>query len=242
MEYQSSPAINRTHPLMLGAAASVVLVSLLGAAAITGLLPSSHSTVAPTNTQNTAAQMSAGATETVTALPGSRFITSDGRVLQEVASTARATAAQPEVDATVSTREKVTPVRQKIVRHAERHQQVALNEKAPQYRTPARSQPAYQSTVDRQVINQEPMNREPINQVAQAPQQPIYQPQSQPQPTSIFGNVNPVQTGVGAVIGGLLGSQVGKGNGRTLATVAGVIAGGYAGNEISHGRSPVPTW
>ena len=36
----------------------------------------------------------------------------------------------------------------------------------------------------------------------------------------------------GAVAGGLLGNQVGGGNGRTLATVAGAVGGGYAGNVI----------
>jgi outer membrane lipoprotein SlyB len=36
----------------------------------------------------------------------------------------------------------------------------------------------------------------------------------------------------GAVLGGVLGHQVGNGNGRTLATVAGAVGGGYAGNEI----------
>src|SRR5690606_13237977 len=35
----------------------------------------------------------------------------------------------------------------------------------------------------------------------------------------------------GAVVGGLLGNQVGGGSGRTLATVAGAVGGGYAGNE-----------
>lgn len=36
----------------------------------------------------------------------------------------------------------------------------------------------------------------------------------------------------GAVIGGLLGNQVGGGKGKTLATVAGAVGGGFAGNEI----------
>ncbi len=36
----------------------------------------------------------------------------------------------------------------------------------------------------------------------------------------------------GAVLGGVLGNQVGGGNGRSLATVAGAVGGGYAGNEI----------
>ena len=39
-------------------------------------------------------------------------------------------------------------------------------------------------------------------------------------------------TGLGAVVGGLLGHQVGGGSGKVLATVAGAAAGGYAGNKI----------
>jgi outer membrane lipoprotein SlyB len=36
----------------------------------------------------------------------------------------------------------------------------------------------------------------------------------------------------GAVVGGLLGNQVGSGRGRTLATIAGAAGGGYAGNRV----------
>ena len=36
----------------------------------------------------------------------------------------------------------------------------------------------------------------------------------------------------GAIVGGLLGHQVGGGTGKTLATVAGAAAGAYGGNEI----------
>lgn len=36
----------------------------------------------------------------------------------------------------------------------------------------------------------------------------------------------------GAVVGGLLGNQIGGGSGRTLATVAGAVGGGFAGNAI----------
>ncbi|MFI4889913.1 MAG: glycine zipper 2TM domain-containing protein [Steroidobacterales bacterium] len=39
-------------------------------------------------------------------------------------------------------------------------------------------------------------------------------------------------TGLGALVGGVLGHQVGGGNGQKLATVAGAAAGGYAGNKI----------
>jgi uncharacterized protein YcfJ len=37
---------------------------------------------------------------------------------------------------------------------------------------------------------------------------------------------------VGVVVGGLLGNQVGGGNGKKLATLAGAVGGGYAGREI----------
>ncbi|SNS35495.1 Glycine zipper 2TM domain-containing protein [Noviherbaspirillum humi] len=39
-------------------------------------------------------------------------------------------------------------------------------------------------------------------------------------------------TVAGAVVGGLLGNQVGSGNGRTAATVAGAAGGAYAGNQM----------
>jgi len=43
-------------------------------------------------------------------------------------------------------------------------------------------------------------------------------------------------TAIGAVVGGLLGHQVGGGKGKTLATVAGAVGGGYAGNRIEASR------
>ena len=41
-----------------------------------------------------------------------------------------------------------------------------------------------------------------------------------------------IGTLTGAVIGGVLGNQVGGGGGKKLATVAGAVAGGYTGNKI----------
>lgn len=45
---------------------------------------------------------------------------------------------------------------------------------------------------------------------------------------------NYVAIGTGAVIGGLIGNQVGGGNGKKLATLAGMIGGGMLGNEIQN--------
>lgn len=43
----------------------------------------------------------------------------------------------------------------------------------------------------------------------------------------------------GAVVGGLLGNQIGSGRGRTLATIAGAVGGAYAGNNIERNMKAV---
>ena len=44
-------------------------------------------------------------------------------------------------------------------------------------------------------------------------------------------------TVLGAVVGGALGNQVGKGDGRKAATIAGAVAGGVIGHNIAKGDS-----
>nr|WP_299240363.1 glycine zipper 2TM domain-containing protein [uncultured Halomonas sp.] len=39
-------------------------------------------------------------------------------------------------------------------------------------------------------------------------------------------------TAVGAIVGGVLGNQVGGGSGKKIATAAGAVAGGFAGREV----------
>ena len=244
MEYQSAPTSNRVHPLMLGAAASVVLVSLLGAAAIAGILPASHGIASPEAHQVATTAAISDGVQTVTPVSGSRFVTADGRVLEVVKTAAPASQSDATATPALSKTDRATHVHRKPIVHAVRHQQVALNESRPyrdsSYRDPSYRAPTYRAPTYQDPSYQTSASQYPVTQVAQTQPSTVYAPQ--PQPVSAYGNVNPVQTGVGAVIGGLLGSQIGKGNGRTLATVAGVIAGGYAGNEISHGRSPIPTW
>lgn len=46
----------------------------------------------------------------------------------------------------------------------------------------------------------------------------------------------------GAVVGGLLGNQVGGGTGKKIATVGGAVAGGYAGNEIEKRSKSYRVW
>ncbi|MGZ3182929.1 MAG: glycine zipper 2TM domain-containing protein [Telluria sp.] len=68
--------------------------------------------------------------------------------------------------------------------------------------------------------------------------QPTYA--AQPQPVQQTQQVqqqrqpNYLAIGTGAVIGGVLGNQVGSGRGRTLATVAGAIGGGMIANNMAN--------
>jgi uncharacterized protein YcfJ len=161
----------RIHPLMAAAAVSVVIVSLAGAAAITGLLPSSHGAVAPA-----APQLSAVAPAPMTL----------------VAAAPQQYAAEPEPAPVVQKAPVVkhSAPRPHVVHHT--HTQVARNDYNQNYNPP-------------------------VAQQAPQPAAPNY-----------------VGIGVGAVVGGLLGNQVGGGNGKKLATVAGVIGGGMLGNEIAN--------
>jgi uncharacterized protein YcfJ len=64
--------------------------------------------------------------------------------------------------------------------------------------------------------------------VAQAPQQDCY-----PQTVTRRDDNHTGGTVLGAIVGGVLGSTVGKGDGRKAATVAGAVAGGAIGNRVS---------
>ena len=141
---------NRIHPLMAGAAISVTLVSLLGIAAISGVLPNSHA-------KNAEIPPVAALATTTQPLPAST---------QQVPK--HTSAAQ---------------------NHTTQHTQAQSNQQTPQIAT-------------------------------------------HQQPAPVAKN-SPIGIGIGAVVGGLLGNQVGDGNGKTLATIAGAVGGGYVGNEIA---------
>jgi len=46
----------------------------------------------------------------------------------------------------------------------------------------------------------------------------------------------------GAVVGGLLGNQVGGGTGKTLATIGGAVGGAYVGNEVQKKATSQKVW
>ncbi|TFW34494.1 hypothetical protein [Massilia horti] len=196
MEIARSP--NRIHPLMAAAAVSVIIVSLAGAAAITGILPTSHAT---TEAQQPPAAQAYGYAP-VAAQPGmanqpqlaAPMAVPAGQMTAAYAQPVPAAAPQPQIIKEVVIKEVQKPAPKKVTHHTA---QVA------HYDAPRDYQPA-----------------------PQVAQQPVPQPApSQP---------NYIGIGTGAVIGGLIGNQVGGGNGKKLATVAGIIGGGMLGNEIAN--------
>ncbi|WBS01697.1 glycine zipper 2TM domain-containing protein [Pseudoduganella sp. SL102] len=112
-------------------------------------------------------------------------------------------------------------------------QQPALApEPAPAVRQPA----APERVVVREIVYREPAPRKVVHKApvrSEAPQQQ-QQPVYAAAPVALESKPNYVAIGTGAVVGGLIGNQIGDGNGKKLATLAGIIGGGYAGNEIAN--------
>ena len=70
----------------------------------------------------------------------------------------------------------------------------------------------------------------PITQTSDVPQKVCNNQTVQVRQPERFGNKDGTIAGV--IIGGLVGNQIGGGDGRKLATVAGAVGGGYAGRAI----------
>lgn len=186
----------RIHPLMATAAASVIIASAVATAAITGVLPSSHSATEPqSNAAANPAQQLAAQAQNAQAPLGAQPAPANAQANGQQY-------AQPYQPVIAS----AAPVPASNVQPAPEVQQ-----NAPAVHRSAR--PVHHHT---QVASYDDGGYQQ-RQAAPAPRQPNY-----------------VAMGTGAVIGGLLGNQVGSGNGRKLATVAGIIGGGLVGNEIAN--------
>ena len=163
----------RIHPMVAVAAAAVTLFSLLGIAAITGVLPNSF-----------------------------------GNSREAVQTPALVAPDQRSADAT----EKAAPVAKTAVT------------KPAVVAKPVRTTVASNTTT--QPAATPAVAAAPAPVVVAAPAQPAPVAEKTPQNS-------PVAIGVGAVVGGVLGNQVGSGDGKTLATILGAVGGGYIGNEIA---------
>jgi hypothetical protein len=210
MQEQQMEAIKsqtRIHPLMAAAAVSVIIVSLAGTAAITGLLPSSHSAPEAAQPVSVAPAAYGAPTGTAAGAPGAAYVAAPaaypatGPAMYAVAAPATVAQYPSQTVAPVAVPAayvQPAPVAEKpapVVRKAVQHKTVHHYTQQARYDSPSYAERA----------------------APPAPRQPNY-----------------LAIGTGAVVGGLLGNQVGSGNGRKLATVAGIIGGGFAGNEIAN--------
>jgi len=118
--------------------------------------------------------------------------------------------------------------------------QLTAQQPAPQVLQPASIPAPAAQAVPERVVVREVVYREPAprKSVREAPARSYaaqhQQPAHAPAPVVQESKPNYVAIGTGAVVGGLLGNQIGDGNGKKLATLAGIIGGGYAGNELAN--------
>lgn len=208
---------NRIHPLMAAAAASVVIVSLTGAAAIAGLLPSSRSApeAQPALTPTAALPLAAGQGVAPVAAPAAQ--------LQQ--------AAMPAQPVVVS----AAPGTTTYVQAAN----VPAGTAAPVVVVKQEPAPVVKQTVIKETVVQKPrvVEHRPAPQPVRYAEPAYRAAPPAPTPAPVQQGPNYVGVATGAVIGGLIGNQVGGGNGKKLATLAGVIGGGYVGNEIAKRNS-----
>lgn len=169
---------SKIHPLVAGAAVSVMVLSLVGVAAMTGLLPTSNSTTAPVAVLSS---------------------------LEPTPSAEKITTLAPTTEAkqfAATTKTKSAAAVQSQPKHKLDHKPV-----------PSYSENTYTRPVQAAICGN-CGTIESVHAIQQA---------AQP---------NGIGAVAGVVLGGILGNQVGGGNGKKLATVAGAVGGGFAGNEV----------
>jgi outer membrane lipoprotein SlyB len=227
MENHNTP--NRIHPLVAAASVSVILVSLVGVAAMTGMLPNSHGSAAPVAAAPLAAPVSPVVATTAavptTAVPTTAVPLPAAAVAPGTTPTVSLPVVADNTKAATTNYVEEKPKKKAVSTAAKRPAstsyapRVARNDRAhspaPQYSTAEYNMPQYNAP-----IAQAPAICDNCGTV-----ESVHAIQQQAQPSGV-GVV------AGAVLGGVLGNQVGGGRGKTLATVAGAVGGGYAGNEI----------
>jgi outer membrane lipoprotein SlyB len=221
METTTSP--NRIHPLIATAAVAVTLVSLTGVAAITGLLPTSHSTASPAAT------------------PASSLVSTSDSEAKETRNQAVADKAQAVTENAKLNKPAAAIKEEKSVKSAS-----ASKEDKPPKAAPLPSRVAAASAPQRDTgYSSTPETTQRNTRYSSTPDYTQRAPQTArasycdncgriESVNAIAQAAAPSGLGIaaGAVIGGLLGNQVGDGSGQKLATIAGAVGGGFAGNEV----------
>jgi uncharacterized protein YcfJ len=205
---ETTKITTRIHPLMAAAAVSVIVVSLAGTAAITGMLPSSHGASEPVVLNTAQTMPAAGSAAALPGVPATYAVAPTQQPMQPgYAQPVQTGYAQPVAQA----QPMPTAYAQPLASAAPAPAPVVI-EKTVIKEVPAK--PVHRTVHHTSYArNDAPAYYEP----APRPAQPNY-----------------VAIGTGAVVGGLIGHQVGGGNGRKLATVAGIIGGGFLGNQMAN--------
>jgi outer membrane lipoprotein SlyB len=185
---ETNSSTSKIHPLTATAAVALILLSLTGIAAMTGILPSFNKPATP-ETSATPNPETIGASA-----PASAPLTASA------SASAPATAANTPTSNKTSLPANKGKTNQNY--NAPNYNQVSEANNAPAPIAPV-APPCYNCGVVESVS--------------------VHQ---QKAPTSGLG------AAAGAILGGVLGHQVGGGNGKTLATVAGAVGGGLAGNAV----------
>ena len=179
MDTETKPS--KIHPLTAAAAIAVILVSITGVAAMTGILPGFNKTPDAEVVGNAAT-----GTDLNADVPASQPA---GMPLNQAANQAPT--------------ESSTPSAGNVASYSQQDAQQQQQQQAPMPSAPMAPPPCPDCGV--------------VESVRSLRQQA---------PVSGLG------AAAGAVLGGVLGHQVGGGNGRTLATIAGAVGGGFAGNAV----------
>jgi outer membrane lipoprotein SlyB len=228
------PGRPRHHPLLLLAALAVVLFCLVGTAAIMGWIPSSIG-------GNDSRQLSeAERAALASSLPSAGQLAAPGATSEQMAQLAQQGAVGAAgAAAAMGAMAPAAPYPS---------QQVAQGY-GPAPASPSASAPNHAPAPPR-AVEPEP---EPAPRAAPKPK-PVQVAAAEPKWCGNCGNVESVRaikqraegSGLGAaggaVIGGLLGNQVGGGTGRQLATVAGAVGGAVVGNQVEGNMKATTTW
>lgn len=228
----------KTHPILIIAAISVILFSLVGIGAVTGLIPSSHS-------ERDSSAPVAPVSSTQPALPAAN----DKLALSSPNPTAQAipqTALEPK--STATTHSDAMDTERPAVKthtHAETHTTRTKTHTEPKHHThtavktvPSKHVSSHKDSVvsANEVGQMRDVGATPVRSCSNCGVIESVNAVKEP------GQGSPLGAIAGGVIGGLLGHQVGKGNGNTVATVAGAAGGAYAGHEIEKRVRTTSSW
>ncbi len=215
------PAKKGMHPLIAIAAVSVTLFSLVGIAAITGLIPTGHSQTAPVETPQVQAatppEAAAKLAETAQAAKAADVATAPVSAPQPAPRKVAAKRVKPAEHMAHRVEEP------KKMASADAPVMVAQSPPPPGYGSPPPPPPGYGT----------PPGYVPAPAVE--PPRPICHE------CGVIESVREVEVKsaavgpgsvIGGIAGGILGNQVGRGNGRSAMTVLGAIGGAVAGHEI----------